>query len=80
MLIAMQVETISKERFIRDNLTGILRSYIRRELIERQILDAQELTMMCFVAKDLDSMIYYYKIQLHWQEILKEYNKCVQDI
>ena len=65
----------SKEKITTALYPQQIRDQIRRELIEQEILEAQELAMMCFIVEDLDGMIYFYQAQNNWQEILAEYDK-----
>ena len=65
----------SKEKITLALYPRQIRNQIRRELIEQEILEAQELAMMCFIIEDLDGMIYFYQVQNNWQEILVEYDK-----
>ena len=65
----------SKEKITTALYPRQIRNQIRRELIEQEILEAQELAMMCFIIEDLDGMIYFYQVQNNWQEILVEYDK-----
>jgi len=65
----------SKEKITTALYPRQIRNQIRRELIEQEILKAQELAMMCFIVEDLDGMIYFYQAQNNWQEILSEYDK-----
>lgn len=65
----------SKEKITTALYSVQIRNQICRELIEQEILEAQELAMMCFIVEDLDGMIYFYQVQNNWQEILVEYDK-----
>lgn len=67
----------SKEKLTTTLYPQQIRNQIRRELIEQQILEAQEFAMVEFICGDLDGMIYFYKKQVIWQQILSDYNKIV---
>jgi len=60
----------SKEKLTTAFYPDKIRQQIRKELIEQQILQAQEFCMLCFIVGDLDSMIFFYKSQINWESIL----------
>ena len=65
----------SKEIIINKLYPNQIRKQIERENIEQEILDAQELALMCFLGEDLDSMLFFMYEQSYWINLLEEHDK-----
>jgi len=73
MLKAMQIDDISKEQFIRDNLTGKLRDKIIINKLEKAIWDSQLEAKEAILMGDINSVLHYCNQQNFFKEKLTEY-------
>lgn len=78
MLISMPQETISKEQFIRDNLTGRLRDKLIINKFEQAIFKAQTEAKEAIIQGDLDKVIQCANDQNYFKAKLAEYLKEMQ--
>lgn len=78
MLISMPIETISKEQFIRDNLTGKLRDKLIINKLEQAIFKAQTEAKEAIIAGDIDKVIQCANEQNFFKNKLYEYLKEIQ--
>lgn len=78
MLKSMSIETISKEQFIRDNLTGKLRDKLIINKLEQAIFKAQTEAKEGIIQGDLDRVIQCANDQNFFKTKLVEYLKEIQ--
>lgn len=71
----IKYEAPLKEHIISYLYPDKIRSQIRKELLEQQILEAKELCFMCWVVEDMDSLEFFYQSMLNWQSILENIKK-----
>ena len=54
-----------------------IRNKIRRELIEQQIIEAEEIAAWCLLIKDQESLKYFYQEAKNWRKVLSDYDKLL---